>query len=53
MQTKETSLRLTPDLYKRIQREAERQNMSVSEFIRAACEAYLSAFAVLAGKEEE
>lgn len=53
MQTKEISLRLTPKLYERIKREAERQDRSVSHVIRSAIEAYLSASDLLAGREEK
>jgi predicted transcriptional regulator len=52
MQTKEISLRLSQDLYERIQREAEEQDRSISHIIRQAVEAYLEATALLAGKEQ-
>lgn len=52
MQTKEISLRLTPKLYQRIKREADREEVSVSHIIRAACKAYLDAQDALAGRKE-
>jgi predicted HicB family RNase H-like nuclease len=52
MQTKDISLRLTPELHQRLEEEAAREESSVSEVIREACQAYLDAQDRLAGRKD-
>jgi len=51
--SREVSLRLDDSLHKRLVKEAEREDRSVSHIMREACRAYLDAQDMLAGRKKE